>query len=329
MLIKTVDELKHHLGRAINKATTDEFLLPYVRLAQDEFIRPAIGAELLQELDTQYNATDPLAGLSPANAKLLGLIQRTLTFYAYWKYLPYAIGNDGDNGLQEQATDKTSPLRIGVLEKRLRETIQNATATLEVALTYLEKHKADYPTWRSSPAYQESRSLFIFSATELTTYLPLAGKSYRFYLALRPYLKKAEKNEIRPVLGRDCFQLLKARYQTDTLGVADQELLEYVNEALAACAYRDALFHLNVVQTSGSGLRILSEFDGINNEKAPDAKLLLEAQARAQASAGQKLNSLKAFLEASADTYPGYQTGTKKPNDLPDNTGYAGIFRMR
>lgn len=332
MLLKSVNDLKAHLGRAINKATTDEFMLPFVQLAQDEFILPAIGPELLEQLDTQYNSADPTA-LTPANSALLKKFQRALAWYAYWKYLPFAIGNDGDNGLQEQATDKTAPVRIGVLEKRLRESILNASAGIESALQYLFVYKANYPVWTASASFAKTQKLFIPSATLLTQHLPFVRNSYRLYLTLLPYLQLAEKQAILPILGQAMFDELKAYKLTNAINMVTERLIEGVGAALAAEAYADSLFHLNVVQTQGGGLRIMSEFDGINNEKAPDEKLLMDAQSRAKADANSALKALKTYLTVYADQYPTYKASAQyaAPNlyDMPDNDKYIGIFRMR
>lgn len=332
MLLKNVNDLRVHLGRAINKATTDEFLLPYVQLAQDEFILPAIGPQMLAELDTQYNAIDPSALTTP-NAALLKQFQRALAWYAYWKYLPFAIGNDGDNGLQEQATDKTQPVRIGVLEKRQRESILNASNALETALQYLHTYKTSYPTWTASDAYKEAKAMFIHSATGLTEHLPFVKNSYRLFLTLLPYLRRAERQAILPIVGPAMYDELKAYQLTDAINPATERLIYSIEAALSVAAYADSLFHLNVVQTPAGGLRIMSEFDGINNEKAPDADMLAEAQSKATAEANRYLKALKDYLTKYADQYPTYKDSDRyaAPNlyDMPNNDGYKGIFRLR
>jgi|GEM_PF-2545092 len=332
MLLKDVNDLRVHLGRAINRATQDEFLTPFIQLAQDEFILPAIGSAMLDELDTQYNSTDSTA-LTPANRKLLTQLQRPLAWYAYTAYLPFAIGNDGDNGLQEQGTDKTQPVRIGVLDKRQRQSVENAANALETALLFLDFHRADYPTWTASDAYKATRLLFIRSASMLTAHLPQSARSYRLFLTLQPYLLRAEVNNILPVLGVDQYTELKAYQQTNFIVPEMETLLDWIRPALASQAYADALFHLNVTQTAGGALRILSDFDGIYNAKAVSDDLLQTARSEARAEATRRLKTLKTFLTKNADQYPTYKNSpagqAPNPFDLPDNSSYKGIFRMR
>lgn len=332
MIIHTIEGLKLHLGRAISKASTLDFILPYIQLAEDEFIRPAIGAELLAELNTQL-ASAP-ATLSAANKELLPRLQRALAFYTYLKYLPYSIGTDGDFGLQETKAEKSELVRMGVFDKRLRETSENAASALEQALVYLYQHRTDYPTWLNSDAYKKSSALFVFSATELSDHLPQVAGSYRLFLSLVRYLQQAEKNSILSLIGQPLFDDLKAkRVATTALQPTDIRLLEAVGRATATVAYSQALYYLNVVQTSGGGLRILSDFDGIYNQKAVDPKLLLDAQRKADTEAAGALNALKAYLTEHADQYPLYKNSdrftAKGPNELPDNSQYQGVFRLR
>ncbi|GAB3803460.1 hypothetical protein GCM10028819_33420 [Spirosoma humi] len=333
MIINTIDSLKLYLGRAINAASTIAFIEPYIQLAEDEFIRKAIGDEMMDELNTQFNSVSQ-ASLTDANRLLLTKLQRALAFYTYVKYLPYSLGNDGDNGLQEQSTDKSQPVRMGVLDKRQRESADNASTALETALQFLERKRADYPTWTGSDAYKRAKALFIFSATELTEHLPQANGSYTLFLSLVPYLHMAESQSIKPLIGSELFDDLKAkRLLTTPLDPVDIRLMEAVSKATATSGYARALYYLNVQQLAGGGLRLLSDFDGIYNRKAVDPELLQDAQRRADTEADASLNALKTYLTTYADQYPLYKNSDRYqaagPNEFPDNSEYKGIFRMR
>ncbi|RYF55022.1 MAG: hypothetical protein EOO39_38560 [Cytophagaceae bacterium] len=331
-LFTDISEIKTYLGRAINVSATYAFMRPYIDQAQTEFIEPAIGSEMLAELQAQINSTDQTE-LTPVNRLLLGLVRQALAFYAYQKYLPYSLGNDGDNGLQEQGTDASKPVRMGVLDVRRRETAENAAKALEKVLVQLFTFPDQYPTWQGSEAYQSARALFIASGTELTRALPQAGGSYRLFVSLKPYLREAERLSIISLLGKEQYQALKAGQLAGDLDEAGELLLEHVSRTVATVAYAEALYNLNVVQTPGGQLRILSDFDGIYNQKAVTGHDLAQAQRRADGKAAVALTALKSFLTANADDYPLYKTSdrftAKGPNTPPDNSQYTGIFRMR
>lgn len=332
MLIKNVDELIKFLGRAVMNATTDDFIKPYIEDAQESIIVKAFGQELITELDNQHNAVSG-ASLSPANALLLPKIQRALAWYAYLKYLPFSIGNDGDNGLQEVGTDSTQPVRIGVLDKRQRETERNAVESLERALFFLEENRANYDTWTASPAWSKYKSLFIWSATEMTNYLPAVGQNYRLYLTLRPYIALAERDYILPLLGQDMFDELKAVVLSSSITDEEKELLFYVNRALAYTAFAEALPNMNLVVLGSGNLRVLSDFDGIYNQKSPEPATLKAFICAKESDAKTYRNALKRYLTANADKYPTFMDSPHfaKPsaNKLPDNSDYKKVFRMR
>ena len=152
MLLRGVPDIIKFLGRAVMSATTDEFLTPYIHLAQDGELTRALGLVFVAELDGPLLRNQ----LTVANVAIMPYVQKVLAWYAYQHYLPFAIGNDGDNGLQEVGTDSTSPVRIGVLDKRIRETEKNAIDSLESLLQYVEsKPAADLPNlpwFRYGPA---------------------------------------------------------------------------------------------------------------------------------------------------------------------------------
>ncbi|WP_019986287.1 DUF6712 family protein [Rudanella lutea] len=330
MIINDLETLRKYLGRAINASTTLAFIEPYIQLAQDEFILPALGVEMLAELEEQAASPNTL---TESNAVLLPLVQRALAFYTYQKYLPYSIGSDGDKGMQEQGTDSTKPVRMGVLDMRRRETAENAANALERVLLQLHRNPDDYPTWTGSDAYREARSLFLHSASELTLFLPQVGGSYRLFTSLRAYLAGAER-DILTVVGQAQFDRLKAVLVGDETGDAPTAaLLRYVKNAVARVAYAKALYFLNVVQTPGGALRILSDFDGIYNQKAVSSADLEAAQRRSDNEAAGALNSLKEFLDDNAAQYPLYSdspaASAPAPQQFPDNSKYKGIFRMR
>lgn len=332
MLIKNVDELIKFLGRAVMNATTDDFIKPYIEDAQESIIVKAFGQELITELDNQHNSVSG-AILSPHNALLLPKIQRALAWYAYLKYLPFSIGNDGDNGLQEMGTDSTQPVRIGVLDKRLRETERNAVEGLERALFFLEENRTNYATFTASPTWTQYKSLFIWSATEMTKYLPAVGQNYRLYLGLRPYIALAERDYILPILGQDMFDELKAVVLSTNITDDEKELLFYVNRALAYTAFAEALPNMNVVVLGSGNLRILSDFDGIYNQKSPEPAQLKGFICAKESDAKTYRNALKRWLTTHADDFPTFQNSSHfaKPSDnrLPDNSDYKKVFRMR
>lgn len=330
MLLKGIPDIIQYLGRAVMAATTDDFIAPYVRLAQDGELTRALGREFVTLLDNEYNDD----ALSDANTLILPYVQKTVAWYAYLHYLPFAIGNDGDNGLQEVGTESTSPVRIGVLDKRLRETERNAVDSLEALLQYLETQPAaDYPVYHASPTGTQSRTLFVASATAMSQFLPQLQENARLYLNIRPYIQLAELDYILPRLGKAQYDALKAALLATTLTDPQKALLRCVGRALAHTAYWMALPNLQVTLLSSGGVRVTSDFDGIYNRKSAPANVIGSLVEQADTDVKKHLNALTSFLRKNLADYPLYAASTaasaESPNRLPDNSQYSKVFRMK
>jgi hypothetical protein len=218
--------------------------------------------------------------------------------------LPYALGSEGDNGLQEVESDKTKPVRMGVLDKRLKATPELAAEALEEALRLLYENVDVYDFWADSEAYRVVKGLFIRFGSELGQFLPPSLGTYLFFGGIRQFLADAERDLVRPLLGDGLFDSLKDKQLADTLSVLEAELLGYVCRFEAWAAYLEALDFLVVVVTDGGKIRVLSEFDGINNKKAPNDK---------------EMGNLKLSVERKRDDYRGALLGFLGKNiaDLP------------
>lgn len=328
MILTGIDDLKKYLGRAVNRASleNESGLFAYVRLATEEYLRPALGTDILNELHTQQTANT----LTTPNKVLIEFVKQAMAWYGYRKYLDFSIGNDGENGLQEQGTSTTQPVRIGVLDKRQRASTENAANALEAALALLYGMPDNYPTFKASGTYLESLELVVMP-TALGTYLPHTGGSFRLFLTLKPYLSRAERDELVPVLGEAQYVEFKSHLKAGSLTDNEKALATAVGYAVAAAAYRDALFYLNVRQTPAGSLRVLSDYDGIYQQKAVDPAVLQQAQQKADTEAGKYLTGLKNFLTRRIAQFPLYAASDRvlaNKQGMPDNSPYKGVFRL-
>lgn len=329
MLLNSVEDLISYLGRAVMSATTDEFLKPYIAQANEDVFEKAFGAEFMAHLDLMHADLNA----SPEYKTLIGKVQRSLAWFAYLGYLPYAIGNDGDNGLMELATENSQPVRIGVLDKRIRETEKNAVNSLESVLQYLENNLNAFVEYRDSDTAKETRALFVPSATVMSEFLPQVSENFRLFLNIKPYVKLAERDYFLPRMGKLQYERLKTALKDRTLTPEETEFLFNVRRALAHTAYWLALPNMQFVLLSNGNIRILSDFDGIYNSKAPDQETVLSMIRSAESEAKKWQNALRAYLTRNLDKFPLYaesQAAKAQPhNKLPDNEGYTSIFRMK
>lgn len=330
-LITNTNQLRTFLGAAYSASASEERINPYLKLAEETYIRKAIGPELLASLKSVANNEN---AASDANKYLLGLVRRALAFYGYLLYLPYSTGVDGDNGLQESKTEKTQPVRQAMLEKRIAATADNASQALEAVLFLLFSTPDNYPVWKDSSTYTTACQLFVRNGTELKTACPYTRGHYRLFLSMREYLEERQRKSIVPALGETFAAGLLNRLAAGTLTNAETKLLPYIQRALGYAAYEDALLFLTVVSLPGGGLRILSEFDGINNQRAlsDQDKVFCDYKNKIGTDSEAYQRELKRFLDANAADYPDYVATLEanKPKTSPfDNSNYKTVIRLR
>jgi hypothetical protein len=330
-LLTTTNQLRLFLGAAYSASSSEDRIKPYLALAEQTYLVKAIGPELLAHLKTVANNE---GAASEPNKYLLGLVRRALAFYGYLMYLPYATGVDGDNGLQETKTDKTQPVRQAMLEKRIAATADNASQALEAVLLLLFTQANDYTVWKNSDTYQTACTLFIRNASELKKGCPYTRGHHRLFVSMREYIEERQRKSIVPTLGETFAAGLFERLSDGELTNEEKTLMPYIQRALAYSAYEDALLFLTVVQLPSGGLRILSEFDGINNQRAlsDQDKVYCDYKEKIGRDAEAYQRELKRHLDANYESFPDYVPTpiAEKTDTWPvDNSIYKTVIRMR
>lgn len=323
MLIQNVQELRVYLGRAVNASFEAESLTPFISLAEDQYINRAFGSAFIADLAENHDTTE--------KENLLKLIKRSLAFYSYHKYLPYAIGNDGDGGLVEPENTNTKPVRIGVLEKRQRASIENASDSMEAALASLFAQKSDFTTFFESDFGKEIAKKWFRTADELSIIMPFIGTSYRLLFTLQKYFDNAVSDNVLDILGTDILGIVKAYHAQPSESALHKALYDATRRFIAFSGYQESLLFLQYHQTP-EGIRVLSEFDGINNSKSPDPNQWVEYKRNINTRTEAARNTLIAFLNKHAEDLPSFKTSPlykpSQTNRGPDNKKYKSILRM-
>lgn len=326
MLINNVEEIREYLGRAVNASFEPTSLVPFIKMATDTYLKKAIGADYLERIDT---ADD----LSPEEIELKDLLKRALSFYAYGLYLPFSLGNDGDGGLHEPENTNTKPLRIGVLEKRQRATAEYSANAIEAVLQKLFEEKEEFEVfWESS--FGEDLSKYWFRNTlELQTIFPQINANYRLLLTLNPYFLNITDSSLRDIIGDNLLTFIKAYHlnPTSPISLIHESLYKYVRQFIAIAGYEESLVFLQFAQTD-KGIRVYSEFDGINNSKAPEKEQWVEYKRTIDTLKQSAKNTLVGFLSQNVETFPDFKSSVlyrDNSSRLPDNSKRKSIHRMR
>lgn len=298
MLIDRIETLKEAIG-GIQQTMNWRTWAPFVRQAEMLYIVPAIGQELYSELDQD-------AAPNEITTELLVWLRMAIAEYADLLGGMRLVLHTSDAGKQSPSgTNMQAPGKWMIVAAR-KEAINKADLALENALRFLETHKADFSTWRSSSAYTLSKGSFINSASELTRYFPAARQSRRIYLALRDYIAKAERFYVKPLVGEAQFTNLKLRLLSNdpAFSTHETEALELLRYALVHRAFSESITYLNI----NEDWRLVSETDGITNEDvlapARRAEMRNDCEYQQQEFQSRLVNYLTDH--ASADVFPEY-----------------------
>lgn len=209
----------------------------YIGLAERD-VKKIIGNAVFSLAENHYQSDNYLlpegdgsgsgSGITPGMIdELVQKIQLPVALYAYKMY---AASNDlthSDKGRQIFVGAEEKPAFEWMIRRDEENILDVANKAMEVLLEYLDEYVDYFPEWSDSDAYQTSKSLFINTAWEFDQLFPIDA-SRRLFVILAPMMKDIERKYIKPVLGKDDFDTLKASISSGDLDEADEDLLEYI-----------------------------------------------------------------------------------------------------
>ncbi len=327
MLINDIETVQEIVK--ITRSIDFDQLKTSIQQAEELFIIPAIGQE-------QYDALNSAAGpvspdLDGPKTKLLRKIEVSLSWFAVMLWLPEGmikVTADGPIVVTSENTKTPWQWQIDKVEIKY---LNAGFRALENLYAFLEANKADYPLWTSSTAYTESRENFIPNATIFNKYYHI-DNSRRMYVRLKPYMLKLEDFYIKPLLGEEYYDELKAVISTVDPSDDDQVVVNYVRKIMAPLSIHRALEE-GMLDVGPDGVFINLFDSGTNKKQAPADRRIQNVADRALADAEIYIQQLKTFLNKNASsilyetyfessTYTDPATDTKFPNSK-DNSFYV------
>lgn len=326
MLITSSAQLREHITN-LQSNLTFELIKPSIETAE-ELVAALIGLDVYEFL--HENPTEEVP------AGLLRKAQRAIALVGYQESQLNFLTQFGNAGLTRFLPKDAEKLSMWETDIMLADAARKADNALEGLMAYLDRHKSELPVWTNSTTYADINRLLIPSLSVLREAVPEAAASYRLFQALRPYIPRSENDYIAGVLGDGLYQKLKtAMANNDILTDAEGAVLCRSRLVLGPMTLYDALPFL-AVRFFGDGIRIISSFKGLKDEKAVDSNkiddLRVELLKRAEKAKGDLITYLN--KTASADILPEYFTSGlyRDPNDSnyhqPDNKGkkHFGLY---
>jgi len=200
-------------------------------------------------------STSPSASLSPSSsfsvetstalAELLPLVQNVLINFAYY------IGADEiglhitDAGIQI-ITDETHKQAFQwQVEAAKSSWLNKAYLFSDALLSFLESHKADYPSWVSSDSFTEIMDSLLYT-TRLFDDSFNIRKSRRLFLALKPIIRSIESRYAAYTLSQEYYDSLLSLQRTSELTAEDNIILKKIRPAIAYLAMSEAISRFSI-----------------------------------------------------------------------------------
>ena len=127
-----------------------------IEAAELEYIKPILGADLYDEIRTQYRAET----LTALNRTLVNdYLKKVLAYYTVYMCLPTMMVDISSVGMQLNSTEFSSPISSG-LRAEVGQSIQSiAKAFTDKAVQYLEDNSTDYPLYNSGDNVENDTSI--------------------------------------------------------------------------------------------------------------------------------------------------------------------------
>lgn len=302
-LIATIDDFRQHV--ALNKSADEDYfaqLQPDLLLAEDDYLRPALGAEFYDEL-----LAAPASAATDRLRQLLASALANLTMVSYVDFAQVQISGSGVQIISTEREKTAFQWQINALKASYSRKGNNG---LEKALAYLESHADDFPTWATSDTAKAARGQFITSASAFSESYNISNARLTF-LALGSLLRKTERFRLEPALGTDFYDELKLQLRDGDLSAENEKLLDdYLRPALAHLVMAQAIGELGfALNGSALELNVYRPDDSNGKESDPGLTQLLDMKADQALDDGERyLRQLAKHLNgtASATRYATY-----------------------
>ncbi|MFV0376914.1 MAG: DUF6712 family protein [Mangrovibacterium sp.] len=200
-----------------------------IELASEDMIS-LIGNDIFVKAELHYQSVNyQLANPTPNLALLDKLVQHIQLPVAFMATLRHYQGNDlshEDSGRKVKIDKESESLAWEwMYDRDDAAALRNYQRSFDRLIKFL--NGTGYPEWDESEARKDGLSLFINTADHFNQLFPI-DSSPVFFLRLVPLMREVERKYIKPILGTEKFNVLKAAIQSGKLSGTDEELYDYV-----------------------------------------------------------------------------------------------------
>jgi hypothetical protein len=312
-------------------------LLPSLRMVEIKYIVPILGQDLYDALDSAITAATEQDPLAEVWTDLLHQCRMAIGPLFCYFHADKADVQFTDAGMQ-RAESSTNKVAYQEQRAKFKEAnLQEGEYALELLQAFLDKKREDYPEWMDSDNFDSYKSLFIKSGTEFNALFPSATP-YRNYWLLRATMYDVEQNNIRPFLGDDLFDELKAEDIKKDPEFSDEQktLLLKIKKAIVNLTVAFAIPFLNVrIGSNGLTVPAITSFsqDDQQNTRAGVDHAMLDNFITSCTNAGTTwLNNANTYLTNNQTTFTNWigfaTTGDDDEESTSTNADLNSSFGM-
>ena len=220
------DEI-HRLIGMIDSDLNFEKWEPWLKAAVRQ-ITSIAGKEVFDAAATFYygGEIDGIEGKNDILTAFLEKVQTSNILFAWLKIIPTLDAQHGNSGRQKRLGENERGL-TAVEQFKDESNIQNlAYDSLDDLLDFLMNNAGNLPFWTQSDVYREMNMLIIPNLATFDRFYAIS--SFRLFVAIMPWIKEVQDNDLIPVLTRDRLNVF-----LEALKKKEDELTDYEIKLLA------------------------------------------------------------------------------------------------
>jgi hypothetical protein len=211
------EEFKKYIS--VNSTLSFDTLEPYLALAERQFLKPVLGADILAALQVYYDASlDSGSGSvsgsasgsgdsSPSDDKLqelLELCQGAVLNLAYLKGWSVLIIQLNNNGAARFENENNKGLYKYQEDAVLESFKADGFGNLDAVIAFLEEYIDVFPSFKDTEYYSINKSSLVQTTADFQRAFDI-NSSGLVFRRLRPYIRLVEKFSVIPLLGKDLY----------------------------------------------------------------------------------------------------------------------------
>lgn len=292
-IIKTVEDFQKYVN--VTGTLKIDSIQPFIEDAQNAYLREFLDETLLGELDEfVVSATIPEwddfteEEATAAITKLLPYVQCALAKFSLYIASPFLDLKVTDSGFAVVQNTNLAPASTDRVKRFTDATLKAGYDNIETLLRFLEKYKANYPSWVAGKGYTLATRYFINSAEEFNKHVNIDNSRLKFR-QLMTTMEDVEILQVEPVISTELADVIRNSVRDGDTSENNLKILLYLRKAIANLTYYQA---------------------GISPDKMPagsNVSVELAKLENYQRMGNHYMAEVKKVIDANPDNYPEYK----------------------